>query len=99
MGRRSRGCCKANGENQPTMLARPNRFAFAVALLFVGLVLFPPGTSAVAPPVKELARDFGPLQALDLSAGLDKSGAFVLAGQDAMQQLLVTGHYAGGHVR
>jgi hypothetical protein len=75
------------------MLRRHKLPALAIALLFAGHVLFPRGTSAVAPPVNELARDFGPLQSLNVSPGLS------LAGQDAMQQLLVTGHYAGGHVR
>ncbi len=71
------------------MLAR-HKLA-ALALLFGALLAFPHDTPAVAPPTTAPTRDFGPL----LSMELGKEG-LVLAGQDAMQQLLVTGHYTGG---
>ena len=48
--------------------------------------------------VEATARADGPgeLKSMSVETGRARAGEFVLDGQDATQQLLVTGHYAGG---
>jgi hypothetical protein len=55
-------------------------------------------TAAATPKAAGLG-DPGTLQSVDVQSGRNVDGGFTLDGQDARQQLLVTGQYASGQVR
>ena len=48
-------------------------------------------------PEKKISRpaDFGDLQRMSVEFGIESAEGFKLAGRDARQQLVVTGHFAG----
>ncbi|MBL8792342.1 MAG: DUF1553 domain-containing protein, partial [Planctomycetia bacterium] len=70
---------------------------FPAALVLVAL-LAPSVATGAAPEAKGLG-DPGKLQSLTVETGRDRDGAFLLAGRDSWQQLLVTGQYQSGQVR
>src|SRR2546426_551244 len=55
--------------------------------------------AALGNPSPQGLGDPGALQSLSVETGRTSGGEFLLNGADVSQQLLVTGHFAGGQVR
>ena len=72
------------------------RAAPFVALLVTLWILSPNGSSLQSED--SVAASHGPIAGITIQTGRAADGPFVLAGRDASQQLVVTGHFAPGEV-
>jgi len=76
------------------------RLATPAAAILTAALLAPPLLNAAdSKPMAPGLGDPGQLQSITLDTGRFKDGAFVIAGSDASQQLVVTGHYSTGQLR
>ncbi len=72
--------------------------ALAAALLVMGSALAEDSSPPATPEAPGLG-DPGTLQSISVETGRQTDGRFTLAGRDAYQQLVVTGHYSSGQQR